>query len=48
MFIYANSKYYHFGTDNIDEGSLRLSFRRNEAENEKYYQNINIRLHDCG
>ncbi len=43
-----NSKYYQFDTDNIDENSLRLSVKRNEIKNEKYYQNINISLYGCG
>ena len=47
MIINVNSKYCQFDTDNIDDNSLNLSFRRDEPENEKYYQNINISLYGC-
>jgi hypothetical protein len=43
-----NSKYYQSDTDNIDENSLKLSFIKNEAENEKYHQNTNINLYCYG
>ena len=45
MLINVNSKYCQFDTDNIDDNSLNLSFRRDEPENEKYYQNINISVY---
>ena len=48
MLINLNSKCYQSGADNVDENSLKLSFIRNEAENEKYHQNININLYGYG
>ena len=43
--INFNSKCFQSDTDNVDENSLKLSLKGNDAENEKYNQNININLY---
>ena len=48
MHIYLNSKYYQCDTDNINDNSLKLNIIRNGAENERYYQNINIGMYSHG